>query len=163
VYLFYLGSEHLPIERMHSIRVQNAHQSSVFILLRRNLSLFCWSEKHLTSKCIYSTRVQSTHQSSIFTLLECRCPCSSVGDVPIRPDEVEKIERRVQELKANLTVLRNSTSKAIRSKISAYDPRPSAQSIGVILGAGILIFVFGGIVISDLPYFWSLLSCKRRI
>lgn len=99
----------------------------------------------------------------LFILSECRCPCSSVGVVPIKQDEVEKLEQRLGELKSNLTVLRNSTSKAIRSKISADDPRPSAKSLGFVLGAGILICVFGGIIISDLPELWLLLSCQKRM
>ncbi|XP_048744184.2 uncharacterized protein LOC125657564 [Ostrea edulis] len=91
---------------------------------------------------------------SSVTITGCRCPCAMVGAVPIQANETEKLQQRIRELKANLTIMKNETSKALRRKISAYDPRQSAKSLGAVLGAGILIFVFGFIIISDLPKLW---------
>lgn len=89
-----------------------------------------------------------------FLILGCRCPCAMVGAVPIQANETEKLQQRIRELKAKLTIMKNETSKALRLKTSAYDPRQSAKSLGAVFGAGILIFVFGFIIISDLPKLW---------
>ncbi|XP_062571253.1 uncharacterized protein LOC134233297 [Saccostrea cucullata] len=91
----------------------------------------------------------------------CQCPCSVVGSIPIQANETEKLIQRIAELKTNLTISRKKTSKALRKKISVPDSRPSAQNLGTVIGAGVLICFFGLIVISDFPILWS--QFKRNI
>ncbi|XP_061188815.1 uncharacterized protein LOC133196989, partial [Saccostrea echinata] len=85
----------------------------------------------------------------------CQCPCAVVGSLPIQANETEKLVKRITELKANLTIKRNETSRALRTKISVYDSRPSAESLGAVLGAGILISLLSFFIISDFPILWS--------
>ncbi|XP_062586421.1 uncharacterized protein LOC134248017 [Saccostrea cucullata] len=58
---------------------------------------------------------------------KCTCPCGMIGSIPIEEHEIDKLHQRLEELKLNLKVLKNTTSKAIRKRISATDVRPSAQ------------------------------------
>ncbi|XP_061188816.1 uncharacterized protein LOC133196990 [Saccostrea echinata] len=94
---------------------------------------------------------------------KCKCPCGMVGSKPIKEHEIEKLHQRLKELKSNLVVLKNTTSRAIRKRISATDVRPSAMGAGAILGVGILLVVIGSIIISDLPKVWSFLFPRKEI
>ncbi|XP_062597053.1 CUB and sushi domain-containing protein 3-like [Saccostrea cucullata] len=94
---------------------------------------------------------------------QCTCPCGMIGSMPIKEYEIDKLHQRLEELKLNLRILKNTTSRAIRNRISATDVRPSAVGVGTVLGAGILVAVFGSIGISDLPRLWSILFRRGKI
>jgi len=57
----------------------------------------------------------------------------------IIPNDSTFLDERVQEIVANLTIDKTTTSKAIRKKTSARDDRPSSKTVGVL---GILFLAF---------------------
>lgn len=54
------------------------------------------------------------------SILECKCPCSFVGAVPIKSNETENLEQRIRELRSLLSVQKNMTTKARRQKVSTF-------------------------------------------
>lgn len=78
----------------------------------------------------------------------CQCPIHKWdGNI----NETAWLLQRIQELKNQLTISRNSTTKAMRRKHCAYDPRASAKGVGATFGVGLLISIATFLIISDLP------------
>lgn len=80
---------------------------------------------------------------------QCLCPCNLTGTGPSLK-ETDKLQKRIKQLKEELAIIKATTSKARRMRISVNDSRPSARAVGMILGAGILATFFGFIILSDL-------------
>jgi hypothetical protein len=84
------------------------------------------------------------------SLSGCQCPCSRTKQQVIIKTKQE-LESRIAATKRSLTVIKWNLSSQVRKKISAKDMRPSATSVGSVLGLGIIITVILIIVISDVP------------
>ena len=61
------------------------------------------------------------------------------------------LEKKLQEIKRTLTVPTNTTLKYKYSKVCMEDNRPSAVSIGYLLGVGTLAVSFAIILLPDIP------------
>jgi hypothetical protein len=97
-------------------------------------------------KAIY---LHAIHQhNSNFT--GCQCPCSKTRRQVIIKT-TQELESKVAATKKSLTVKKANLSAQTRKKISAKDARPSATSLGSVLGLGIIITALLIIVISDIP------------
>ena len=75
-----------------------------------------------------------------------RCPCICVATVVNRTEE--EIRLLIEAIQNNLTVNTKTLSATIRKKISIYDERPSAISVGF-SGVVILSCLFGMLVLMD--------------
>ncbi|KAL8603099.1 hypothetical protein ACOMHN_046012 [Nucella lapillus] len=76
-----------------------------------------------------------------------KCRCRKVESSP-SPTAMAKAEEAALHFKRNLT-LTNSTSAQKRSKTSAHDHRPSAQTLGAV-GISVLVFVLLLVMVPDL-------------
>ncbi|XP_078316900.1 uncharacterized protein LOC111119137 [Crassostrea virginica] len=65
-------------------------------------------------------------------------------------NETEKLEKKITEIKTNLTVHVNTTSQYLRSKSCANDERTSSRAMGMVLGAGLLSALAAFILFPDL-------------
>nr|XP_022313122.1 uncharacterized protein LOC111118103 [Crassostrea virginica] len=65
-------------------------------------------------------------------------------------NETEKLEKKITEIKTNLTVPVNTTSQYLRSKSCANDERISSRAMGMVLGAGLLSALAAFILFPDL-------------
>lgn len=81
----------------------------------------------------------------------CSCQCPIHNWNGNLTNETAWLLQRIQELKNQLTISRNSTTKAMRRKHCAYDPRASAKGVGATFGTGVLIAIATILIISDLP------------
>lgn len=61
----------------------------------------------------------------------------------------EELEEEIKEMKAKLTVAKNTTSKYTRTKMSARDDRTSSVVVGTAASV-VMVVIFGGIVLADL-------------
>ena len=65
-------------------------------------------------------------------------------------NETEKLEKKITEIKTNLTVPVNTTSQYLRSKSCTNDERTSSRAMGMVLGAGLLSALAAFILFPDL-------------
>ncbi|XP_061175863.1 uncharacterized protein LOC133184800 [Saccostrea echinata] len=77
----------------------------------------------------------------------CACPCRTVNNVTYTPEELQK---KLEQMKAELTVEAKETNKYKRTLISVPDHRPSARGIGS-LGILILCTIIILLVAFDFP------------
>ncbi|XP_065941705.1 uncharacterized protein [Magallana gigas] len=89
------------------------------------------------------------------TCKRCECPCKRLASQNFIKDPID-LQQRIEEIKKFLAVNRSELSAFKRKKISSYDGRASSTGIGMTLGVGVITFVIGAIVCSDL------LTCKNR-
>ncbi|XP_048753660.2 uncharacterized protein LOC125664905 [Ostrea edulis] len=127
---------------------------------RSNETMFTYGDE-IFLQCVSGYRQRTGNQSLLCTeagtwnasVLECEeqclCPCNLTGTGPSLK-ETDKLQKRIKQLKEELAIIKATTSKARRMRISVNDSRPSARAVGMILGAGILATFFGFIILSDL-------------
>uniref|UniRef100_K1QBJ9 Complement factor B n=1 Tax=Magallana gigas TaxID=29159 RepID=K1QBJ9_MAGGI len=85
----------------------------------------------------------------------CKCSCKRLASQNFIKDPVV-LQQRIEKIKKFLAVNRSELSAFKRKKISSYDGRASSTGIGMTLGVGVITFVIGAIVCSDL------LTCRAR-
>ncbi|XP_065942028.1 clotting factor C-like [Magallana gigas] len=85
----------------------------------------------------------------------CKCSCKRLASQNFIKDPVV-LQQRIEKIKKFLAVNRSELSAFKRKKISSYDGRASSTGIGMTLGVGVITFVIGAIVCSDL------LTCRER-
>eukprot|EP00105_Crassostrea_gigas_P038809 XP_019922957.1 PREDICTED: sushi, von Willebrand factor type A, EGF and pentraxin domain-containing protein 1 [Crassostrea gigas] len=85
----------------------------------------------------------------------CKCSCKKLASQNFIKDPVV-LQQRIEETKKILEVKRSELSAYKRKKISSHDGRASSTGIGMTLGVGVITFVIGAIVCSDL------LTCRAR-
>ncbi|VDI16947.1 Hypothetical predicted protein [Mytilus galloprovincialis] len=112
--------------------------------------------------------ITTAHNMGATTEQSCRCICKTENvNTTISKEEKAEIAANIsKELSVNVETL----SSTIRSKTSAKDDRPSSASIGYI-GVILLVTVFGGLIILDLPgfvtvvklRFYDLKTCCQKI
>jgi hypothetical protein len=71
--------------------------------------------------------------------------------------DIDTLQRKVAELVSKLSIDKSLTSSNLRKLISATDPRPVARYIGMTLGVGVMVVVFGGLLVLDSAVFMKLL------
>lgn len=91
----------------------------------------------------------STTSSTIQQLLQCKCPCSHLGDSSLRNITRKELNAAVLHLKEELFVDKSQLSSTKRKLTSAGDERASSHAIGCI-GIIILTFVGAIIILADL-------------
>ncbi|XP_048729923.2 uncharacterized protein LOC125647280 [Ostrea edulis] len=94
-----------------------------------------------------SDSISSSPFMSALSSAICYCPCSTLNNVTYTPQELQK---KMEKMKAELTVTRKQTNKYKRTLISIPDHRPSARGIGS-LGVIILCAVILTLVAFDFP------------
>ncbi|XP_052061886.1 uncharacterized protein LOC127701951 [Mytilus californianus] len=101
--------------------------------------------------------ITTAHNLGTTTDQSCRCFCKTVEvNSTISAAEKAEIAANIsKELSVNVETL----SSTIRSKTSAKDDRPSSTGIGYV-GVILLVTVFGGIIILDLPVFWTVVKLR---
>nr|XP_034313171.1 sushi, von Willebrand factor type A, EGF and pentraxin domain-containing protein 1-like [Crassostrea gigas] len=85
----------------------------------------------------------------------CKCSCKRLASQNFIKDPIV-LQQRIEETKKFLAVNRSELSAFKRKKISSHDGRASSTGIGMALGVGVITFVIGAIVCSDL------LTCRAR-
>uniref|UniRef100_A0A8W8MSB7 Sushi domain-containing protein n=1 Tax=Magallana gigas TaxID=29159 RepID=A0A8W8MSB7_MAGGI len=85
----------------------------------------------------------------------CKCSCKRLASQNFIKDPIV-LQQRIAETKKILEVKRSELSAYKRKKISSHDGRASSTGIGMTLGVGVITFVIGAIVCSDL------LTCRAR-
>ncbi|XP_062615001.1 uncharacterized protein LOC134276742 [Saccostrea cucullata] len=100
---------------------------------------------HLTRKCALSGLWEGEEP----VCFRCKCPCSLTGQQKFN-SSIE-LEQKIEKLKKELTILKNSTNSFYRKKISAPDNRPSSAGLGYLFGYGVILFIMLSLVISDMP------------
>ncbi|XP_052695163.1 uncharacterized protein LOC128173494 isoform X2 [Crassostrea angulata] len=85
----------------------------------------------------------------------CKCSCKRLASQNFIKDPIV-LQQRIEKIKKFLAVNRSELSAFKRKKISSYDGRASSTGIGMALGVGVITFVIGAIVCSDL------LTCRAR-
>ncbi|XP_062573604.1 uncharacterized protein LOC134235488 [Saccostrea cucullata] len=93
------------------------------------------SDSSITSTPALQTSVESIFSSPdiLASSSNCNCPCRTVHNITYTPEELQK---KLEQMKAELTIEAKETSKYKRTLISVPDHRPSARGIGSV---GILI------------------------
>uniref|UniRef100_K1QIR9 Uncharacterized protein n=1 Tax=Magallana gigas TaxID=29159 RepID=K1QIR9_MAGGI len=102
-------------------------------------------------KCV----LRYTNKSALFFCSRCKCSCKKLASQNFIKDPVV-LQQRIEETKKILEVKRSELSAYKRKKISSHDGRASSTGIGMTLGVGVITFVIGAIVCSDL------LTCRAR-
>lgn len=82
---------------------------------------------------------------------KCSCPCEEL----ITETQME-FEKRMENVRKELTVKKNATSQYIATKISAPDERVSSQAMGA-LAIAMLSVIAGLIIIPDILYFFKII------
>ncbi|VDI16946.1 Hypothetical predicted protein [Mytilus galloprovincialis] len=128
------------------------------------------TEKHSTTATIETFTSEETTETSIpvttahnlgtTTDRSCRCNCKTVKVKVNSTISVELKAEIAANISKELSVNVETLSSTIRSKTSAKDDRPSSASIGYV-GVILLVIVFGGLMILDLPVFW--IDLKLRL
>ena len=68
------------------------------------------------------------------------------------------LQSKLQKIKKTLTIPTNATLKYKYRKVCLDDDRPSAVSIGYILGVGVLVVAVTIIILQDLPVIFRTLK-----
>nr|XP_034313602.1 uncharacterized protein LOC105320538 [Crassostrea gigas] len=130
-------------------------------------SIVAWPNNTLTLIChqgnvklgdTFKPKLDLIHNNNTisFTCFDgCECPCKRLASQNFIKDPID-LQQRIEEIKKFLAVNRSELSAFKRKKISSYDGRASSTGIGMTLGVGVITFVIGAIVCSDL------LTCKNR-
>ncbi|CAG2201213.1 unnamed protein product [Mytilus edulis] len=128
------------------------------------------TEKHSTTATIETSTSEETTETSIpvttahnlgtTTDRSCRCNCKTVKVKVNYTISVELKAEIAANISKELSVNVETLSSTIRSKTSAKDDRPSSASIGYV-GVILLVIVFGGLMVLDLPVFW--IDLKLRL
>ncbi|XP_063442752.1 uncharacterized protein LOC134723047 [Mytilus trossulus] len=128
------------------------------------------TEKYSTTATIETSTLEETTENTMpvttahnferTTDRSCRCNCKTVNLKVNYTISVELKAEIAANISKELSVNVDTLSSTIRSKTSAKDDRPSSASIGYI-GVILLVIVFGGLMILDLPVF--LIDLKLRL
>ncbi|KAK3085432.1 hypothetical protein FSP39_003226 [Pinctada imbricata] len=110
-----------------------------------------------------STTPLTSHQSAISVSSSCVCDstCSATPTQTLYANMTDELNSKLEEITNALKVEKSTLTSSINKKISADDPRPSAQGIGYI-GALILVFVVGGIIALDAPVLFAEIKTALR-
>lgn len=103
-------------------------------------------------------KIKSTYTNKGFSNPNKRCLCRCK---PSTNTTFYQLEDKLSEIRRNLTIPKNKTSKYRRQKLSIYENRVVAKGLGY-LGAVVLFTSFGIVISGDLSLFCRYLHLLRR-
>lgn len=97
----------------------------------------------------------------------CFCNCDDVNaflsiDAAIKEFKTLTLDEKIEKVKKDMKIDKTVLTSSVNKKISAPDKRTSASNIGYI-GISLLVTVFGGIFIMDLPAFYEQINDLKRV
>jgi hypothetical protein len=140
-----MTSSNIPTDAQYFTTEQMSPQSSL------------GSTSLATSGTDTPTTLNNAVEYTSIAVAGCICTCVNDGANMTESELQHKIETRKRALEVN----KSSLSSTIRKKESAFDPRPSAKGIGYV-GAIVIAFVFGGIVLMDLHRLYVFIVNNRK-
>ena len=107
--------------------------------------------KMKTKYCDFTRQKSLTSRLALYRLLKLYSLSLVVDKTTTLNLNTTNIQRKLYEIKETLTIPTNTTLKYKYSKVCLEDDRPSAISLGYILGVGVLIGVVAIILLPDIP------------